>query len=363
MRQKRRKTATTLLDASKEGDEFKDEGGRGLKAIILNTSPLELAEEVVQTVWESMKEEFHASIEQLPLSFQRTFSLISEQDKEAQAYYAELLPTIRLYVKLRQSLQENSKGIISPPHNNFMKQKSGSEGTYKPPSNIGMKQDIAVSEADRRSSIDSTMAYRQFLDSDSTSSPRRTSRFRDATVPKSVPFPPRQKPRSTKELLLRISFLLSEILRASEEKVGLANAAHDSIIRHLKILDAALIEHDGPTFAVDLPDDMPAGHTIEVCDAPKDEQGSDEEDGLLEMTERDNKPPRRPKRRRRDRESQENQSGPTSSNQISGGTSVDLTEERYCYCNQISYGEMVACDNPTCEHEWPSDSSISDALA
>ncbi|KAL8807602.1 MAG: hypothetical protein Q9182_000586 [Xanthomendoza sp. 2 TL-2023] len=28
------------------------------------------------------------------------------------------------------------------------------------------------------------------------------------------------------------------------------------------------------------------------------------------------------------------------------------TEPRYCYCNQVSYGEMVACDMDTCPREW-----------
>ena len=30
----------------------------------------------------------------------------------------------------------------------------------------------------------------------------------------------------------------------------------------------------------------------------------------------------------------------------------DADEPRYCYCNQVSYGEMVACDNPHCLREW-----------
>ena len=30
----------------------------------------------------------------------------------------------------------------------------------------------------------------------------------------------------------------------------------------------------------------------------------------------------------------------------------DPNEDRYCYCNGISYGEMVACDNPNCAREW-----------
>jgi hypothetical protein len=30
----------------------------------------------------------------------------------------------------------------------------------------------------------------------------------------------------------------------------------------------------------------------------------------------------------------------------------DETEPRYCYCNQVSYGEMVACDMKSCPREW-----------
>lgn len=31
---------------------------------------------------------------------------------------------------------------------------------------------------------------------------------------------------------------------------------------------------------------------------------------------------------------------------------VDPNEPTYCLCNQVSYGEMVACDNPDCRIEW-----------
>ena len=30
----------------------------------------------------------------------------------------------------------------------------------------------------------------------------------------------------------------------------------------------------------------------------------------------------------------------------------DETEPTYCYCNQVSYGEMVACDMSSCKKEW-----------
>ncbi|PIA13898.1 hypothetical protein COEREDRAFT_48061 [Coemansia reversa NRRL 1564] len=27
-------------------------------------------------------------------------------------------------------------------------------------------------------------------------------------------------------------------------------------------------------------------------------------------------------------------------------------DQPYCFCQQVSYGDMVACDGPDCRHEW-----------
>ena len=32
------------------------------------------------------------------------------------------------------------------------------------------------------------------------------------------------------------------------------------------------------------------------------------------------------------------------------GQAID--ERRYCFCNEMSYGDMIACDSPTCRREW-----------
>ncbi|KFH48633.1 Transcriptional regulatory protein-like protein [Hapsidospora chrysogenum ATCC 11550] len=36
----------------------------------------------------------------------------------------------------------------------------------------------------------------------------------------------------------------------------------------------------------------------------------------------------------------------------SGEGDIDADEPTYCYCNGVSYGEMVACDSDECEREW-----------
>ncbi|ORY03853.1 hypothetical protein BCR34DRAFT_573232 [Clohesyomyces aquaticus] len=38
--------------------------------------------------------------------------------------------------------------------------------------------------------------------------------------------------------------------------------------------------------------------------------------------------------------------------EFSDGVDEDGDEPRYCYCNEVSYGNMVACDNDTCPREW-----------
>lgn len=37
---------------------------------------------------------------------------------------------------------------------------------------------------------------------------------------------------------------------------------------------------------------------------------------------------------------------------VEGEWAPDPDEPRYCLCNQVSYGDMVACDNPDCPLEW-----------
>jgi hypothetical protein len=31
---------------------------------------------------------------------------------------------------------------------------------------------------------------------------------------------------------------------------------------------------------------------------------------------------------------------------------VDPTEPLYCTCRRVSYGQMIACENPDCQVEW-----------
>jgi len=42
-------------------------------------------------------------------------------------------------------------------------------------------------------------------------------------------------------------------------------------------------------------------------------------------------------------------------NSVSGGSDDEEEDEegkKYCLCQHVSYGDMVACDNPSCRYEW-----------
>jgi inhibitor of growth protein 3 len=36
-----------------------------------------------------------------------------------------------------------------------------------------------------------------------------------------------------------------------------------------------------------------------------------------------------------------------------GGDEGEVEDERkYCFCDRVSYGEMIGCDDPQCDKEW-----------
>jgi inhibitor of growth protein 3 len=48
----------------------------------------------------------------------------------------------------------------------------------------------------------------------------------------------------------------------------------------------------------------------------------------------------------------ETNGGFDSSNVLTNFPGQAIDERRYCFCNEMSYGDMIACDNPTCRREW-----------
>lgn len=134
-----------------------------------------------------------------------------------------------------------------------------------------------------------------------------TPRASTSTARSPAPYPKRVN-------LGEISSLISELVRNREEKVAIAVGAYNTIDRHIRALDSALS----------------AQETSMLGFAPSAEPQPEPE-------------PFAPKRRQgRPKRTSASASAPPTG--LPPGIEADPNEPRYCYCNQVSYGEMVGCD-------------------
>lgn len=144
------------------------------------------------------------------------------------------------------------------------------------------------------------------------------------------------------ELAQRIERNMVEIIRLSDEKINRAQQIYDYIDQHIRKLDKDLRSFDAEVAKerqrLGLPPIVPEA---EVAVVPA---------GVAEGT-----------RRKRGRGAIGRAAGtinepatvPTSEELYQQALSVaDPTEPKYCYCNRISFGEMIACEHPDCPIEW-----------
>lgn len=45
-------------------------------------------------------------------------------------------------------------------------------------------------------------------------------------------------------------------------------------------------------------------------------------------------------------------SSPKKRHALNDDEPIDPNEPVYCFCNQVSFGDMIACDNGNCSREW-----------
>lgn len=58
------------------------------------------------------------------------------------------------------------------------------------------------------------------------------------------------------------------------------------------------------------------------------------------------------KKKRKSRQGQQNQHRDDTPPPVDDDNTIDPDEPTYCLCDQISYGEMILCDNDLCPIEW-----------
>lgn len=122
-------------------------------------------------------------------------------------------------------------------------------------------------------------------------------------------------------------------LAIAEEKVFLAVQTYDLIDGHIQRLDKDLKK-----FEEELRRDREAAGGTLLSAEPRLE-------GAGGMLGRDGGDGTRFGRRK-------GQNIPTNVANVELDLPVDPNEPTYCYCGQVSYGEMIACDNAECKIEW-----------
>ncbi|KAL4065425.1 hypothetical protein J3A83DRAFT_4375959 [Scleroderma citrinum] len=200
---------------------------------------------------------------------------------------------------------------------------------------------------------------------------------------------------TTQGILQHIAQVSEESLRTTEEKVSIAQTAYETVDRHIRLLDQAIKEqeaaislgmrpgtHLAPILLPDIiavprwarpsrVEHSPLALTPEP-ELPLPPIVPDEEVAVMPPFVKKGKkhvshepeskeepaaalPTETPKTRRGVKLKIPPLPGP------GGGPSIppNLNEERYCYCNEVSYGtltppthKMIACDNENCKLEW-----------
>uniref|UniRef100_A0A8C3F717 Inhibitor of growth protein n=2 Tax=Chrysemys picta bellii TaxID=8478 RepID=A0A8C3F717_CHRPI len=154
-------------------------------------------------------------------------------------------------------------------------------------------------------------------------------------------------PEQRVEYLQKIQNAYCKCKEYSDDKVQLAMQTYEMVDKHIRRLDADLAR-----FEADLKDKLegsdfesPGGRGLKKGRSQKDKRGSR---GRGRRTSEEDTPKKK---------------------KLKGGSEfadtilsvhpsdvldmpVDPNEPTYCLCHQVSYGEMIGCDNPDCPIEW-----------
>ncbi|KAA1476189.1 hypothetical protein DENSPDRAFT_843092 [Dentipellis sp. KUC8613] len=341
----------------------------------------------LQTILDNFTEEFHETTEQLPLYLHRLFALLREQDEQMAGNHTEMMNELQKYISLRRSLARPTDLGVSTNHDETEDSlvPAGRSDAFAPPKDDASVawMSLSSSPVERRSKrTNPSPTKRPF------SRPSRPMSHQDTHASSFVPSPANSIDQSaTRGLLGHIATLSDSILHASHEKFNLAMTTYDSVDRHIRLLDQAIKEQETSislglrpgTHAMFLPEvpvprsnrppraefspvlnlDVVTDGGIEgeptvglISDEPlrqkirsglrKGKKGSKASVTASAEPERPLSPPHSRTIKLR--------VPPLST--IQAGEHVDPNEPKYCYCHDVSHGEMVACDNEECLIEW-----------
>ncbi|XP_050821596.1 inhibitor of growth protein 5 isoform X4 [Gopherus flavomarginatus] len=154
-------------------------------------------------------------------------------------------------------------------------------------------------------------------------------------------------PEQRVEYLQKIQNAYCKCKEYSDDKVQLAMQTYEMVDKHIRRLDADLAR-----FEADLKDKLegsdfesPGGRGLKKGRSQKDKRGSR---GRGRRTSEEDTPKK--KKLKGSSEFADTILSVHPSDVLD--MPVDPNEPTYCLCHQVSYGEMIGCDNPDCPIEW-----------
>uniref|UniRef100_A0A0W0F569 Inhibitor of growth protein N-terminal histone-binding domain-containing protein n=1 Tax=Moniliophthora roreri TaxID=221103 RepID=A0A0W0F569_MONRR len=256
-------------------------------------------------IWDSVREEHFEVVEQLPLTLHRQFTLLKELDQQSQGYMEDILPTLKRYIALRRDIDARYKlrhaeeqQKMSPQELETSNSKKAAEGVpmdIEPPlkpesTTIATPGSLpnAPSSGDGNHADTSTLTQATSPPIMYTTPPPTsaiTTVSSHATPPpttattttSSIPLPrtpiraiphhlsmnnitamasPRtptptgvpqdrtKVPVTSREMLSHIAWASEELMRASNEKVHIAQTVHDTLERQIRALNQSIKEQE-----------------------------------------------------------------------------------------------------------------------
>ncbi|KAJ7074412.1 hypothetical protein C8F01DRAFT_1100433 [Mycena amicta] len=165
------------------------------------------------------------------------------------------------------------------------------------------------------------------------------------------------EPSASRDILALLAQVSETCIRTREEKLNQTRAAFELVERNIRVVDHAIAEQE---HAISL-GARPGTHLAPVLlpelvmprwAKPARISLSPDLDEALGGTPKPANQPRKKGRKGRNKKNTTEEFSPLPRPDPPVIPNPDPNERRYCYCDQVSFGEMIACDDARCEREW-----------